>query len=72
VAVGIGTGISVGTGVAVGIGAIVGAIAAGGTGVEVGNSATCTGAVGARRAVAMASTSVWGSLPLSGATPVTA
>jgi hypothetical protein len=75
VEVGRGTGTSVGNGVAVGMGAMVGGISAGTIGVAVGNSATWTGAVaaaGAIRAVAMASTSARGSLPLSGATPVTA
>jgi hypothetical protein len=66
VATGIGT--SVGNGVAVGMGARAGEI----TSDVAGSSSTCTGPGDARRAAAMASTSAWGSLPLSGATPVTA
>jgi hypothetical protein len=80
VAVGGGMGVEVGTGiatsagneVAVGMGAIVGGITSDAAGAAIGNSSTCTGPADDRRAVAMASTSARGSLPLSGATPVTA
>jgi len=70
--VGIGIGISVGNGVAVGIGVTVGGMTSETTGAATGNSSTCTGPVDVRRAVPMASTSACGSLPRSGATPVTA
>ena len=72
VEVGTGIGTSVGNGVAVGMGAVVGGTTSDAAGAVLGNSSTCTGPVDARRVVAMASTSAWGSLPLSGATPVTA
>jgi hypothetical protein len=78
VAVGGGMGVELGTGIAasvgngVGMGVIVGEIATGTAGAGLGNSSTCTGPVDARRAVPMASTSACGSLPRSGATPVTA
>jgi hypothetical protein len=72
VEVGTGIGTSVGNGVAVGIGVTVGGITSDMTGAATGNSSTCTGPVDARRASAIASTSAWGSLPRSGATPVTA
>ena len=72
VEVGTGIGTSVGNGVTVGTGAIVGGIASDVAEAALGNSSTCTGPVDARRAVAMASMSGRGSLPLSGATPVTA
>ena len=72
VEVGTGIGTSVGNGVDVGIGAAVGGITTGMAGVALGTPATCTGPFSARSAVAMASTSARGSLPLSGATPVTA
>ena len=64
VGTGSGVGIGVGNGVDVGMGATVG-------GMAIGDSSTCVGTLVASRAVAMASTSARGSLPLSGATPVT-
>ena len=72
VEVGIGIGTSVGTGVAVGTGVTVGGTPSDTAGAPTGNSSTCTGPVGASKTVAMVSTSAWGSLPRSGATPVTA
>src|SRR4051812_8733529 len=72
VEVGIGSGTSVGNGVDVGMGAAVGGITTGIAGVAVGNSCTWIGPFRASRAAAMASTSTRGSLPRSGAAPVTA
>jgi hypothetical protein len=72
VEVGIGIGTSVGTRVAVGPSVTVGETPSDTAGAPTGNSSTCTGPVDARRAVPMASTSACGSLPRSGATPVTA